>query len=135
MERHNQNGQAIAEFLEAHPRVEKVYYPGLESHQYHDVAKAQMRGFGSLITFELRDADWRTTADVVDRCRIPKIGPSLGGVESLIEQPMVMSYYELPAEERASYGIRDNMVRMAVGIENTQDLIDDLKQALEGTAS
>lgn len=135
MERHNQNGQAIAEFLEAHPRVEKVYYPGLESHQYHDVAKAQMRGFGSLITFELRDADWRTTADVVDRCRIPKIGPSLGGVESLIEQPMVMSYYELPAEERASYGIRDNMVRMAIGIENTQDLIDDLKQALEGTAS
>ena len=135
MERHNQNGQAIAEFLEAHPRVEKVYYPGLESHQYHDVAKAQMRGFGSLITFELRDADWRATADVVDRCRIPKIGPSLGGVESLIEQPMVMSYYELPAEERASYGIRDNMVRMAVGIENTQDLIDDLKQALEGTAS
>ena len=135
MERHNQNGQAIAEFLEAHPRVEKVYYPGLESHQYHDVAKAQMRGFGSLITFELRDADWRATADVVDRCRIPKIGPSLGGVESLIEQPMVMSYYELPAEERVSYGIRDNMVRMAVGIENTQDLIDDLKQALEGTAS
>ena len=135
MERHNQNGQAIAEFLETHPRVEKVYYPGLESHQYHDVAKAQMRGFGSLITFELRDADWRTTADVVDRCRIPKIGPSLGGVESLIEQPMVMSYYELPAEERASYGIRDNMVRMAVGIENTQDLVDDLKQALEGTAS
>ena len=135
MERHNQNGQAIAEFLETHPRVEKVYYPGLESHQYHDVAKAQMRGFGSLITFELRDADWRATADVVDRCRIPKIGPSLGGVESLIEQPMVMSYYELPAEERASYGIRGNMVRMAVGIENTQDLIDDLKQALEGTAS
>ena len=135
MERHNQNGQAIAEFLETHPRVEKVYYPGLESHKYHDVAKAQMRGFGSLITFELRDADWRATADVVDRCRIPKIGPSLGGVESLIEQPMVMSYYELPAEERASYGIRDNMVRMAVGIENTQDLIDDLKQALEGTAS
>ena len=135
MERHNQNGQAIAEFLEAHPRVEKVYYPGLESHQYHDVAKAQMRGFGSLITFELRDADWRATADVVDRCRIPKIGPSLGGVESLIEQPMVMRYYELSAEERASYGIRDNMVRIAVGIENTQDLIDDLKQALEGTAS
>lgn len=135
MERHNHNGQSIAEFLEAHPRVEKVYYPGLASHRYHDIAKAQMRGFGSLITFELRDADWRATADVVDRCRIPKIGPSLGGVESLIEQPMVMSYYELPAEERASYGIRDNMVRMAVGIENTQDLIDDLKQALEDTAS
>ena len=79
--------------------MEKVYYPGLESHQYHDVASGNA-GFGSLITFELRDADWRTTADVVDRCRIPKIGPSLGGVESLIEQPMVMSYYELPAEER-----------------------------------
>ena len=132
MARHNANGQAVAEFLEQHPRVEKVYYPGLASHKYHDIASAQMSGFGGLITFEVQDADWRQTADIVDRCRIPKIGPSLGGVESLIEQPMVMSYYELPATERASYGIKDNMIRMAIGIEDTQDLIDDLDQALKG---
>lgn len=132
MARHNANGQAVAEFLEQHPRVEKVYYPGLASHKYHDIARDQMSGFGGLITFEVQDADWRQTADIVDRCRIPKIGPSLGGVESLIEQPMVMSYYELPATERASYGIKDNMIRMAIGIEDTQDLIDDLDQALKG---
>ncbi|MBA62947.1 MAG: cystathionine gamma-synthase [Planctomycetaceae bacterium] len=132
MERHNKNGQAIAEFLEMHPRVSKVYYPGLASHKYHEVAVKQMNGFGGLITFELANADWRETADVVDRCTIPKIAPSLGGVESLIEQPLIMSYYELPAEERASYGIRDNMIRMAIGIEDTEDLIQDLKQALAG---
>ena len=123
---------ALATFLESHPRVSKVYYPGLSSHRYHEVAKAQMKGYGGLITFEVNDADWRATADIVDRCQIPKIGPSLGGVESLIEQPMVMSYYELPAEERADYGIKDNMIRMAIGIEDTDDLIHDLTQALEG---
>lgn len=132
MQRHNTNGQAIAEFLENHPRVAKVYYPGLASHKYHDVANRQMKGFGGLVTFEILNADWKETAAVVDRCTIPKIGPSLGGVESLIEQPMVMSYYELPAAERTSYGIRDNMIRLALGIENTEDLIDDLRQALEG---
>ena len=90
-----------------------------------------MKGYGALVTFELADSDWRQTADVVDKCQIPKIGPSLGGVESLIEQPLVMSYYELPEQERQSYGIRDNMIRMAIGIENTDDIIQDLKQALE----
>ena len=132
MQRHNANGQAVAEFLESHARVSKVYYPGLASHDYHEIAARQMRGYGGLITFELADADWRETANVVDRCQIPKIGPSLGGVESLIEQPLVMSYYELPEDERLSYGIRDNMIRMAIGIEDTDDIILDLKQALEG---
>ena len=131
MQRHNTNGQAIADFLESHPRVSKVYYPGLKSHKYHEIAARQMKGYGALVTFELADSDWRQTADVVDKCQIPKIGPSLGGVESLIEQPLVMSYYELPEQERQSYGIRDNMIRMAIGIENTDDIIQDLKQALE----
>jgi len=131
MERHNQNGQAIAEFLEAHPRVSKVYYPGLASHQYHDVAKRQMRGYGGLITFLIDDADWRATADIVDAAQIPRIAPSLGGVESLIEQPMVMSYFEATAEQRQEWGIHDNMIRMACGIEDTDDLIADLKQALD----
>lgn len=131
MERHNQNGMAIAEFLESHPRVEKVYYPGLASHKYHDVARKQMRGFGGLITFLVADADWRATADIVDAAKIPRIAPSLGGVESLIEQPLVMSYFEASPEDRRAWGIYDNMIRMSCGIEDTDDLIADLKQALE----
>jgi cystathionine gamma-synthase len=131
MLRHNQNGQAIAEFLAGHPRVEKVYYPGLPTHRYYETAKRQMRGFGGLITFTIRDADWRATADVIDRVQIPRIAPSLGGVESLIEQPMVMSYFDYSSEDRASFGIQDNMIRLSCGIENTEDLIADLKQALE----
>jgi cystathionine gamma-synthase len=131
MQRHNENGQAVAEFLQQHPRVEKVYYPGLASHPSHTIAQRTMRGFGGLITFLVKDADWRQTADVVDRVRIPRIGPSLGGVESLIEQPLLMSYYQQTPENRQKFGIPDNMIRIACGIENSQDLIDDLKQALE----
>lgn len=131
MEQHNKNGLAVAQFLEAHPRVSKVYYPGLESHQYHDVAKKQMRGYGGLVTFLIDDADWRATADIVDAAKIPRIAPSLGGVESLIEQPMVMSYFEATPEQRTEWGIHDNMIRMSCGIEDTDDLIADLKQALD----
>ena len=90
-----------------------------------------MRGFGGLVTFLVKDADWRQTARVVDACSIPRIAPSLGGVESLIEQPLVMSYYECTPEERRQYGIPDNMIRLACGIENSEDLVADLKQALE----
>jgi len=130
MQRHNENGQAVAEFLERHPRVEKVYYPGLESHPYHEIAAQTMRGYGGLVTFLVKDADWRATGDIVDRVRIPRIAPSLGGVESLIEQPLVMSYYECTVEERQRFGIPDNMIRMSCGIENTEDLLADLEQAL-----
>jgi cystathionine gamma-synthase len=131
MQRHNANGQAVAEFLAAHPRVEKVYYPGLATHPQYDVAKCTMRGFGGLITFVVKDADWRATADVVDRVQLARIGPSLGGVETLIEQPMVMSYFELTPEDRRRFGIADNMIRISCGIEDAEDLIADLRQALE----
>lgn len=131
MERHNQNGMAVAEFLESHPRVEKVFYPGLKSHKYYEVAQKQMRGFGGLVTFLIADADWRATADIVDAARIPRIAPSLGGVESLIEQPLVMSYFEASPEDRRAWGIYDNMIRMSCGIEDTDDLVADLKQALD----
>lgn len=131
MQRHNQNGLAVAEFLANHPRVEKVYYPGLETHPYYAVAKKQMQGFGGLVTFLVKDADWQATARVVDRAKIARIAPSLGGVESLIEQPLVMSYFEYKPEDRARFGINDNMIRLACGIENTEDLIEDLRQALE----
>jgi len=130
MERHNENGQRIAEFLENHPRIERVFYPGLASHPSHEVAKRSMKGFGGLITFLVKDADWKQTAAVIDACRIPKIAPSLGGVESLIEQPLVMSYFDYSPEDRQRFGIYDNMIRMSCGIEDTDDLIEDLKQAL-----
>ena len=131
MQRHNENGLAIARFLESHPRIEKVLYPGLESHPTHAIAAAQMKGFGGLITFMVKDADWRETAAVVDAVRIPRIAPSLGGVESLIEQPLVMSYFHYTPEDRQRFGISDNMVRMSCGIEDAADLIADLGQALE----
>jgi cystathionine gamma-synthase len=131
MQRHNANGQAVAEFLARHPRVEKVYYPGLATHAFYEVARRTMRGFGGLVTFLVKGADWRQTADVVDAVRIPRIGPSLGGVESLIEQPLVMSYYECTPDERRRFGIPDNMIRLSCGIEDADDLIADLRQALE----
>ena len=150
MEQHNANGLAVARFLEGHPRVDRVLYPGLESHPYHSVATRTMRGFGGLVTFFLKAhsgptfaagsqlssapnnlADWRQTANVVDAVQIPRIGPSLGGVESLIEQPMVMSYWNYSPAERAAFRIPDNMIRLACGIEDSGDLIADLSQALD----
>lgn len=130
MQRHNENGDAVAHFLNRHPRVEQVYYPGLKSHPNHHIAKSTMNGFGGLVTFTIKDANWRETADVVDRSQLARIAPSLGGVESLIEQPLVMSYYKCTPEERQRFGIPDNMIRLACGIENSQDLINDLEQAL-----
>jgi cystathionine gamma-synthase len=90
-----------------------------------------MRGYGGLITFLVKDADWKQTAAVVDAAKVARIAPSLGGVESLIEQPLIMSYYETPPSDRKRYGIPDNMIRLACGIENSADLIADLAQALE----
>lgn len=130
MDRHNQNGLAVARFLEAHPRVERVYYPLLTSHPYYEVARRTLRGGGGLVTFLVKDADWKQTAQVVDAFRIPRIAPSLGGVESLVEQPLVMSYYECTPEDRQRFGIPDNMIRLACGIENTADLLSDVAQAL-----
>ena len=133
MERHNANGLAVARFLESHPRVERVLYPGLESHPFHEVAARTMRGCGGLVTFFIKDADWRRTADVIDAVKIPRIGPSLGGVESLIEQPLVMSYWNYSPQERQAFRIADTMIRMACGIEDADDLIADLAQALDRT--
>jgi cystathionine gamma-synthase len=130
IERQNANAQAIAEFLHAHPRVERVYYAGLPTHPGHDVAKKQMRGFGGVVSFEVR-GDLDAASRVVDACTIPYIAASLGGVESLIEQPAIMSFYELSTEERLQIGIKDNLIRYAVGIEDADDLIADLAQALD----
>ncbi|GAB4577812.1 MAG: PLP-dependent aspartate aminotransferase family protein [Anaerolineales bacterium] len=130
LERQNQNGQAIAEFLESHPKIERVWYPGLKSHPDHTVAARQMKGFGGVVSFTVK-GDLHTTSRFIDAVQIPIIAASLGGVESLIEQPALMSFYELSTEERLAVGIRDNLVRLALGIEDTDDLIADLEQALD----
>ncbi len=130
IERQNANALAIAEFLAAHPRVKAVHYAGLPSHRHHQVARRQMRGFGGVVSFEIA-GDLEATSRVVDACRIPQIAPSLGGVESLIEQPALMSFYELTTEERLMVGIKDNLIRYSVGIEDADDLISDLAAALE----
>lgn len=129
VERHNRNALAIARFLEDHARVRRVWYPGLDSHPDHAVAVAQMRGFGGVVSFEL-DATLEETSRFVDALRIPTIAPSLGGVESLVEQPALMSYYDFTSEERAQIGISDSLVRFAAGIEDTEDLLSDLAHAL-----
>jgi cystathionine gamma-synthase len=115
IERQNQSGLAVAQYLEGHPKVERVWYPGLPCHPEYEVARQQMKGFGG----------------VVDALRIPQIAPSLGGVETLVEQPALISYFEYSTEEREKVGISDNLVRLSLGIEDTEDLIADLEQALE----
>ena len=130
IERQNANAQGLAEFLAGHPKIAAVHYAGLPSHPEHAIARKQMRGFGGVVSFEFK-GDLDATSRVVDGCRIPQIAPSLGGVESLIEQPALMSFYELSTEERLMVGIKDNLIRYSVGIEDTADLIADLAAALE----
>jgi cystathionine gamma-synthase len=130
MERQNANAQAVAEFLARHPKVAAVHYAGLPSHPQHEIARKQMRGYGGVVSFEVR-GDLAAASRVVDGCRIPYIASSLGGVESLIEQPAIMSFYELTTEERLAIGIKDSLIRYSVGIEDADDLIADLAQSLD----
>jgi len=127
----NETALAVARFLEQHPKIERVWYPGLESHPDYAVAARQMSGFGGVVSFEVA-GDLEDTSLFIDRCRIPYIAPSLGGVESLIEQPALVSYYELSTAERLAIGIKDNLVRFAVGLEDTEDILEDLEKALDG---
>jgi cystathionine gamma-synthase len=130
----NQNAAAVAEYLERHARVARVWYPGLKSHPDHNVARQQMAGYGGVVSFEIapqkNEDPLETTSRFIDAMTIPFIAPSLGGVESLIEQPALMSYYEFSTEERVAIGIKDNLVRFALGIEDTADILADLNQAL-----
>jgi cystathionine gamma-synthase len=125
----NVTAQAIADYLEEHPKVRRVWYPGLASHPDHTVAHQQMQGYGGVVSFEV-DGDLELTSRLIDAVTIPLIAPSLGGVESLIEQPALMSYFELSTEERLAQGILDNLVRLSIGVEDAEDLIEDLAQAL-----
>lgn len=125
----NKSGLAVARFLEDHPKVRRVWYPGLESHPDHALAQATMQGFGGVVSFEI-DGDGPLAHRFIDALRIPHIGPSLGGVESMVSPLAVMGYAELPEEERLALGIRDELVRFCIGIEETDDLLADLAQAL-----
>jgi cystathionine gamma-synthase len=130
VQRQNETADKIAHFLAKHPAVRRVYYPALVSHPDYEVAIEQMSGFGGVVSFEL-ETDLEGTGHFIDQLQIPYIGPSLGGVESLVEQVALVSYYELSSEERAAIGICDSLVRLAVGIESADDLLTDLAQALD----
>ena len=129
MERHSQNAQKIAEYLSAQPEIEKVIYPGLKSHPQYELAKRQMSSFGGMITFILKGGKTKT-ADFLKRLNVIALAESLGGVESLINQPAVMTHASLSKEERERLGVTDNLLRLSVGIEDYEDLQADLDQAL-----
>jgi len=130
MQRHTENAQAVAEYLEAHPKVEKVYYPGLKSHPQHELAVRQMDAFGGMVTAIL-GGGLETARRFLERCEIFALAESLGGVESLIEHPAIMTHASIPEEQRAALGISDGLVRLSVGVESVDDLIADLASALE----
>ncbi|HRY46707.1 MAG TPA: PLP-dependent aspartate aminotransferase family protein [Candidatus Paceibacterota bacterium] len=129
MQRHNENGMKVAAYLESNRKVRRVYYPGLRSHPHHRIACQQMKGFGGVVTFEVRD-DIDYVHRFLERLRMINIGPSLGGAESLITHPASISYYKCTREQRLRLGIKDGLIRLAVGIENAEDIIADIEQAL-----
>lgn len=128
MKQHNLNGQRIAEYLEAHPKVTKVIYPGLPSHPQHDLARRQMNGFGGMLSFEV--GSFEEARRVCNSVRLMALAESLGGVETLMTHPASMTHASVPPERRAAIGLSDSLVRISVGIEDADDLIDDLNQAL-----
>jgi cystathionine beta-lyase/cystathionine gamma-synthase len=129
MERHNANAEVLAAYLAAHPKVKRVHYPGLPAHPQHALAKRQMRGFGGLISFELGSLEAART--LLNNVRVMALAESLGGVETLISHPASMTHASVPPERRRQIGLTDDMVRVSVGIEDVQDLQDDLARALE----
>ena len=129
MERHCKNAMHIASFLEAHNSIEKVIYPGLESHPQYEIAKKQMNGFGGMISIEVKGG-LKSATEFLERTELFSLAESLGGVESLIEHPAIMTHASIPPEVREEIGITDGLVRLSVGIESLEDLIQDLDRAL-----
>ncbi|MCZ2129770.1 MAG: cystathionine gamma-synthase [Bacteroidia bacterium] len=130
MDRHCQNAAVVTEFLLHHPKIAKVYYPGLNSHAGHEIAKKQMRGFGGMLSFELKDDSIQAAHKFLSSLKIFALAESLGGVESLAGHPATMTHASIPKEEREKAGLRDSLIRLSIGIENVDDLIADLQQAL-----
>ena len=130
MQRHCENGEKIANYLRNHPKVGKVYWCGFEDHPNHDVAKKQMRGFGGMMSFTLKDDNMDAAMDVLKKTQLFSLAESLGGVESLIGHPASMTHGSIPREERIKNGLVDSLIRLSVGIEDVDDLIADLAQAI-----
>jgi len=130
MKAHCENGEKIARYLKTHPKIEKIYWPGFEDHPNHDIAKKQMRGFGGMISIVLKGADLAETFRISGSFKVWTLAESLGGVESLINHPATMTHGSIPKEEREKVGVVDNLLRLSVGVEDVDDLIEDLKNAL-----
>lgn len=130
MQRHCENGRAVAEYLKAHPKVEHVYWPGFTDHPNHDIAKGQMKDFGGMVSFSSKGNDYEEAIKIVERLKIFTLAESLGGVESLAGHPVSMTHASIPKEEREKTGVIDSLIRLSVGIEDIEDLIADLEQAL-----
>jgi cystathionine beta-lyase len=130
MQRHCENGAAIASYLASHPKIEKVYWPGFESHPNHQVAKEQMKDFGGMVSFTTKGNSKDDAVKIVENLQIFTLAESLGGVESLCGHPATMTHASIPKEEREKTGVTDSLIRLSVGIEAISDLLDDLKQAL-----
>lgn len=130
MQRHCENGKAIAEFLAQHPKIEKVYWPGFETHPNHAIAKGQMKDFGGMISFVTKGNNYNEAIRIVENLKIFTLAESLGGVESLAGHPASMTHASIPKEEREKLGVVDSLIRLSVGIEDVEDLIADLKQAI-----
>ena len=130
MQRHSENGRAVAEYLNQHPKIEKVYWPGFENHPNHKVAKAQMKDFGGMLSFVPIGADFNAAIQIIENLKVFTLAESLGGVESLAGHPASMTHASIPKVEREKSGVVDSLIRLSVGIEDAQDLIDDLEQAI-----
>jgi cystathionine beta-lyase len=130
MQRHCENGEKIAHFLATHPKIENVYWPGFTTHPNHEVAKEQMRGFGGMISFTLKGNKLEDALAIVKKLELFALAESLGGVESLIGHPATMTHASIPKEVREKTGVVDSLIRLSVGVEDVDDLIDDLKNAL-----
>lgn len=131
VQRHCENGAKIAEFLVNHPKVERVYYPGLENHPFHEIAKKQMKGgFGGMVTFTFKSGAKEDAISFLEKVKVFTLAESLGGVESLANHPALMTHASIPEDKRKEIGITDDLVRLSVGVEDVEDLIEDLKQAL-----
>ncbi|MFZ0491048.1 MAG: PLP-dependent transferase, partial [Salegentibacter sp.] len=130
MQRHCENGAAVAKYLRSNPNVDKVYWPGFEDHPNHDIAKKQMKDFGGMISFTTKEGTLQSAVKVVEKLRVFTLAESLGGVESLAGHPASMTHASIPKEDREKNGILDSLIRLSVGVEDEEDLIADLKQAL-----
>jgi len=130
MQRHCENGRAVAEFLENHPKIEKVYWPGFENHPNHNIAKSQMKDFGGMVSFTTKGNSYEDAIKIVENLKVFTLAESLGGVESLAGHPASMTHASIPKEEREKTGVVDSLIRLSVGIEDVSDLIADLEQAI-----